>query len=123
MSVSVQGRPWCRRFCAVRFHRRPACPPIGTSRQQDLGEFKILRLIEKTLVKRCHALVVHGIEFRDGMKQLPKRSGEFLFEIIVRRHEIKSTLMTSNRPLEDCTPSGSAAGVLTISGSICNPDE
>jgi DNA replication protein DnaC len=36
-----------------------------------------------------------------GMKQLPKRSGEYLFEIILRRHEIKSTLMTSNRPLED----------------------
>lgn len=36
-----------------------------------------------------------------GMKQLPKRSGEYLFEIILRRHEVKSTLMTSNRPLED----------------------
>ena len=36
-----------------------------------------------------------------GMKQLPKRSGECLFEIILRRHEIKSTMMTSNRPLED----------------------
>ncbi len=36
-----------------------------------------------------------------GMKQLPKRSGEYLFEIIMRRHELKSTLMTSNRPLED----------------------
>jgi DNA replication protein DnaC len=36
-----------------------------------------------------------------GMKHLPKRSGEFLFEIIMRRHELKSTLMTSNRPLED----------------------
>lgn len=36
-----------------------------------------------------------------GMKQLPKRSGETLFEIILRRHEVKSTLMTSNRPLED----------------------
>lgn len=36
-----------------------------------------------------------------GMKQLPKRSGEFLFEIIMRRHELKSTMMTSNRPLED----------------------
>jgi DNA replication protein DnaC len=36
-----------------------------------------------------------------GMKQLPKRSGEYLFEIVLRRHEIKSTLMTSNRPLED----------------------
>jgi len=36
-----------------------------------------------------------------GIKQLPKRSGEFLFEIIMRRHELRSTLMTSNRPLED----------------------
>jgi DNA replication protein DnaC len=36
-----------------------------------------------------------------GMKHLPKRSGEFLFEIILRRHEVKRTLMTSNRPLED----------------------
>jgi len=36
-----------------------------------------------------------------GMKQLPKRSGEYLFEIIMRRHELRSTMMTSNRPLED----------------------
>lgn len=36
-----------------------------------------------------------------GMKQLPKRSGEYLFEIIMRRYELRSTLMTSNRPLED----------------------
>jgi DNA replication protein DnaC len=36
-----------------------------------------------------------------GMKQLPKRSGEFLFEIIMRRHELRSTIMTSNRPLQD----------------------
>lgn len=36
-----------------------------------------------------------------GMKQLPKRSGEFLFEIVMRRHEKRSTVMTTNRPLED----------------------
>lgn len=36
-----------------------------------------------------------------GMKNLPKKSGEFLFEIIMRRHELRSTMMTSNRPLED----------------------
>ena len=36
-----------------------------------------------------------------GMKQLPKRSGEYLFEIIMRRHEVRSTMMTSNRPIED----------------------
>jgi DNA replication protein DnaC len=36
-----------------------------------------------------------------GMKQLPMRSGDYLFEIIMRRHELRSTMMTSNRPLED----------------------
>jgi DNA replication protein DnaC len=36
-----------------------------------------------------------------GMKQLPKRSGEYLFEIVMRRYETRSTMMTSNRPLED----------------------
>lgn len=36
-----------------------------------------------------------------GMKQLPKKSGEFLFEIILRRHELRSTMLTSNRPLDD----------------------
>ena len=36
-----------------------------------------------------------------GMKHLPKRSGEYLFEVIMRRYETRSTMMTSNRPLED----------------------
>jgi len=36
-----------------------------------------------------------------GMKELPKRSGEFLFEIVMRRYETRSTMMTTNRPVED----------------------
>ncbi|MCA9172746.1 MAG: ATP-binding protein, partial [Planctomycetales bacterium] len=32
---------------------------------------------------------------------LPKRSGEFLFEIVMRRYETRSTVMTTNRPVED----------------------
>lgn len=36
-----------------------------------------------------------------GMKQLPKRSGEFLFEIVMRRYETRSTVMTTNRPVDD----------------------
>jgi DNA replication protein DnaC len=36
-----------------------------------------------------------------GLKRLPKHSGEYLLEVIMRRHETRSTLMTSNRPLED----------------------
>jgi DNA replication protein DnaC len=36
-----------------------------------------------------------------GMKQLPRRSCECLFEVVMRRYETRSTMMTSNRPLED----------------------
>ena len=36
-----------------------------------------------------------------GLKQLPKRSGEYLFEIVMRPHETRSMMRTSNRPLED----------------------
>lgn len=36
-----------------------------------------------------------------GLKKLPKQAGEYLFEIIMRRHELRSTVMTSNRPLEE----------------------
>jgi len=36
-----------------------------------------------------------------GIKELPRRSGEYLFEIIMRRYELRSTIMTSNRPLDD----------------------
>ncbi len=36
-----------------------------------------------------------------GLKQLPKHSGEYLLEVIMRRYENRSTIMTSNRPLED----------------------
>jgi DNA replication protein DnaC len=36
-----------------------------------------------------------------GIKQLPAKAGEYLFEIIMRRYETRSTLMTSNRPIEE----------------------
>jgi len=36
-----------------------------------------------------------------GLKQLPKQSGEYLFEVIMRRYENRSTVMTSNRPIEE----------------------
>lgn len=35
------------------------------------------------------------------VKQLLKRSGEYLFEVITRRHGLRSTMMTSNRPFEE----------------------
>ena len=54
---------------------------------------------ERTMAKYLKAdlLIIDDM----GMKQLPKRSGEFLFEIIMRRHHTRSTIMTSNRPIEE----------------------
>ena len=60
--------------------------------EEALGDEKVLsRYLKPDL------LIVDDM----GMKQLPKRSGEYLFEIIMRRYETRSTMMTSNRPLED----------------------
>ena len=50
-----------------------------------------------------------------GLKALPKHSGEYLFEIIMRRHENHSTLMTSNRPLEEW---GKLLGDVPTAGAI-----
>jgi len=36
-----------------------------------------------------------------GLKILPPKAGEVLMEVIMRRYEVRSTLMTSNRPIED----------------------
>ena len=36
-----------------------------------------------------------------GLKELPRHAGEYFLEIIMHRHENKSTLMTSNILLED----------------------
>jgi DNA replication protein DnaC len=36
-----------------------------------------------------------------GLKHFPPKSAETLLEIIVRRHQNRSTLMTSNRPIEE----------------------
>jgi DNA replication protein DnaC len=36
-----------------------------------------------------------------GLKKLPAHAGEYLFEIIMRRYELRSTIMTSNRPIEE----------------------
>jgi DNA replication protein DnaC len=46
---------------------------------------------------KCDLLIIDDM----GIKQLPPKSGEYLFEIIMRRYELRSTLLTSNRPLEE----------------------
>lgn len=46
---------------------------------------------------KCDLLIIDDM----GIKQLPPKSGEYLFEIVMRRYELRSTMMTSNRPLEE----------------------
>jgi len=36
-----------------------------------------------------------------GFKILPQKSGEILLEIIIRRYENRSSMMDSNRPIEE----------------------
>jgi DNA replication protein DnaC len=50
-----------------------------------------------------------------GLKRIPPNSGEHLFEIIMRRHEVRSTIMTSNRPIEEW---GKLLGDLPAAGAI-----
>lgn len=54
---------------------------------------------ERTMKRylKCDLLIIDDM----GIAQLPPKSGEYLFEIIMRRYEVRSTLMTSNRPLEE----------------------
>lgn len=46
---------------------------------------------------KCELLIIDDM----GIKQLPPRASEQLFEIVMRRHQLRSTIMTSNRPLEE----------------------
>ena len=61
--------------------------------EEALGQQE--KLLERYL--RADLLIIDDM----GMKQLPKRSGEYLFEIVMRRYQVRSTMMTSNRTLED----------------------
>ncbi len=45
-----------------------------------------------------------------GMRKLPHTAAEDLLEIIMRRYERFSTLLTSNRPVEDWAQTVSAEG-------------
>ncbi len=66
---------------------------------RDFMQDEALGQIDKVLAKYLKAdlLIIDDM----GMKQLPRNSGEYLFEVIMRRYEVRSTIMTSNRPLED----------------------
>ena len=65
----------------------------------DLQQAEVFKETEKVLRKYLtpDLLIIDDM----GLKKLRQGSGEYLFEIIMRRFEIRSTIMTSNRPLED----------------------
>ena len=65
----------------------------------DLNQAEALNESAKTLRKylKPDLLIIDDM----GLKKLPKQAGEYLFEIIMRRYELRSTIMTSNRPLEE----------------------
>ena len=50
-----------------------------------------------------------------GLKSLPPGGGELLLEIILRRHETRSTIMTSNRPVDEW---GKLLGDVPTAGAI-----
>jgi DNA replication protein DnaC len=65
----------------------------------DLMQAETFQDQNKTLRRylRPDVLVIDDM----GLKNLPRHGGEHLFEIIMRRFELRTTIMTSNRPLED----------------------
>lgn len=63
--------------------------------QADLSPAELNRSLARYL--KPDLLVVDDM----GLKVLPPKSGEVLLEIIMRRYENRSTLMTSNRPIEE----------------------
>lgn len=77
--------------------------------QQSEISFKPDSILNKFL--KCDLLIIDDM----GLKQLPNKAGEYLFEIIMRRYELRSTIMTSNRPIEDW---GKLIGDVPTAGAI-----
>ena len=65
----------------------------------DLQSDQALRGQDKIMQKylKPNLLIIDDM----GLKVLPKHAGEHLFEITMRRYENRSTIMTSNRPIEE----------------------
>ena len=79
----------------------------------DLRQAEVFNEQDKVLRKylKPDLLIIDDM----GLKKLPKNSGEYLFEIVMRRYELRSTIMTSNRPLEDW---GKLIGDVPAAGAI-----
>ena len=80
---------------------------------RDFMKDEVFKQQDKTLRKylKPDLLIIDDM----SLKALPKTSGEYLMEVVVRRHENRSTIMTSNRPLEDW---GKLLGDVPTAGAI-----
>jgi len=63
--------------------------------QAERSPLEMDRTLEKYL--KADLLIIDDM----GLKSLPAKAGEALLELIMRRYENRSTLMTSNRPVEE----------------------
>ncbi len=76
------------------YHRARRGKPFRDGHLHRGAFFQILDLLHAALAERLFA-------DENRAPNVPKRSGEYLFEIVMRRYQVRSTIMTSNRPLED----------------------
>jgi hypothetical protein len=98
----ASGKPHRRGTPLAYVLRLTAADPISTS-SADLGTVQVDAMLDGTR-KACLAdlaavplLIIDDL----GMRKLPHTAAEDLLEIIMRRYERASTLLTSNRPVED----------------------
>ena len=63
--------------------------------QAERSPAELDRVLERHL--RVDLLIIDDM----GLKTLPPKAGEILLELVMRRYENRSTLMTSNRPIEE----------------------
>lgn len=63
--------------------------------QSERSPAELDRILERHL--KVDLLIIDDM----GLKSLPPKAGEILLELIMRRYENRSTLMTSNRPIEE----------------------
>ena len=63
--------------------------------QAERSPAELDRILERHL--KVDLLIIDDM----GLKTLPPKAGEILLELIMRRYENRSTLMTSNRPIEE----------------------
>lgn len=63
--------------------------------QAEQSPAELDRLLQRHL--KAELLIIDDM----GLKTLPPKAGEILLELVMRRYENRSTLMTSNRPIEE----------------------